>query len=74
VRILAATATSEEAALELYDRIREAGFAARILSRATEGGGLTYELRLGGYANAAEAEAAAAVLQARTGLKPVVAP
>jgi hypothetical protein len=74
VRIRAATATSEEAALELYDRIREAGFAARILSRATEGGGLTYELRLGGYANAAEAEAAAAVLQARTGLKPVVAP
>jgi hypothetical protein len=73
-RILAATATSEEAALELYDRIRAAGFAARILPRATEGGGWRYELRLGGFANPAEAEAAAAVLQARTGLKPVVAP
>jgi hypothetical protein len=69
-----ATVASEEAALELYDRIREAGFAARILPRATEGGGWTYELRLGGYANAAEAEAAASVVQTRTGLRPVVGP
>ncbi len=72
--ILAAAATSEEAALELYERIRAAGFAARILPRATEGGGWRYELRLGGYASAAEAEAAATVLRAMTGLKPVVTP
>ena len=72
--ILVAAATSEEAALELYERIRAAGFAVRILPRATEGGGWRYELRLGGYADAAEADAAAAVLWAMTGLKPVVTP
>ncbi len=71
-RMLVATAASEEAALELYDRIRDAGFAVSILPRATQAGGWTYELRLGGYANAAEAEVAASVLQAGTGLKPVV--
>lgn len=72
--ILVAAATSEKAALELYERIRAAGFAVRILPRATEGGGWRYELRLGGYADAAEADAAAAVLHAMTGLKPVVTP
>lgn len=71
-RVLAATAASEEAALELYDRIREAGFAARIRPRAAEGGGWNYELRLGGYSSAAEAEVAAARLKAATGLKPGV--
>jgi len=69
-----ATAASEEAALDLYDRIRNAGFAARILPRATEGGDWTYELRLGGYANAAEAETAASIVQARTRLKPIGEP
>lgn len=71
-RVLAATAASEEAALELYDRIREAGFAARIRPRPAEGGGWNYELRLGGYSSAAEAEVAAARLKAATGLKPGV--
>jgi len=71
-RVLAGTAASEEAALELYDRIREAGFAARVRPRAAEGGAWRYELRLGGYSSAAEAEAAAARLQAVTGLKPSV--
>lgn len=71
-RVLAGTAASEEAALELYDRIREAGFAARIRPRAAEGGGWTYELRLAGYSSAAEAEVAAARLQAATRLKPTV--
>jgi hypothetical protein len=71
-RILAGTAPSEEAALELYDRIREAGFAARVRPRRTEGGGWNYELRLGGYSSAAEAGVAAAHLQATTGLKPSV--
>ncbi len=71
-RVLAGTAASEEAALELYDRIREAGFAARIRPRAAAGGGWTYELRLAGYSSAAEAEVAAARLQAATRLKPTV--
>jgi hypothetical protein len=71
-RVLAATAASEEAALELYDRIREAGFAARVGPRQVEGGGWSYELRLGGYSSAAEAGVAAARLQAATGLKPSV--
>jgi cell division septation protein DedD len=71
-RVLAGTAASEEAALELYDRIREAGFAARVSPRAAEGGGWSYELRLGGYSSAAEAAVAAARLQAATGLKPSV--
>jgi len=70
--VLAATAESEEAALDLYDRIREAGFDARILPRVGEGRGWNYELRLGGYSSAEEAGVAAARLQAATGLKPSV--
>ncbi len=73
-RVLAGTVASEEAALELYDRIRNAGFAARIRPRAAEGGGWSYELRLVGYSSAAEAEVAAARLKAVTGLKPSVGP
>lgn len=68
-RVLAATAASEEAALDLYDRIREAGFAARIRPLEAEGGAWNYQLRLVGYATAAEAGVAAARLQAATGLK-----
>jgi hypothetical protein len=68
-RVLAATAASEEAALELYDRIREAGFAARIHPLEAEDGVWNYQLRLVGYATAAEAGVAAARLQAATGLK-----
>jgi len=71
-RVLAATAASEEAALELYDRMREAGFAARIRPRAAEGGGWNYELRLLGYSSATEAEVAAERLKAATGLKPSI--
>ncbi|MCX7165775.1 MAG: FecR domain-containing protein [Rhodocyclales bacterium] len=71
-RVLAATVASEEAALELYDQIREAGFAARILPRQREGTGWNYEVQLRGFANAAEAEVVAARLKAATGLKPGV--
>ena len=71
-RVLAGTAASEQAALELYDRIREAGFPAHIRPRQTDGGGWSYELRLVGYSSAAEAEVAAARLKAATGLKPGV--
>jgi len=72
-RVLAATATSEEGALELYDQIREAGFAARIRPREAQAGGWNYELLLGGFSSADEAGVAAARLTAATGLKPGVA-
>ena len=71
-RVSAGSAASEDAALELYDQVREAGFAARIRPSEVEGGGWRYEVRLGGFSSAAEAEAAAARLKAATGLKPVV--
>jgi hypothetical protein len=71
-RVLAATATSEEGALELYDQIREAGFAARVRPRAAQAGGWNYELLLGGFSSAGEAGVAAARLKAATGLKPSV--
>jgi hypothetical protein len=70
-RVLAGSAASEEAAFELYDRIREAGFAARIRPHEVEGG-WRYELLLGGFAGADEAAVAAARLKAATGLTPVV--
>jgi hypothetical protein len=71
-RVLAGAAANEEAALELYDQIRDAGFAARIRPSEVEGGGWRYEAFLGGFASAAEAEVAAARLKAATGLKPAV--
>jgi hypothetical protein len=70
-RVLAGSAASEEAAFELYDRIREAGFAARIRPHEVDGG-WRYELLLGGFASADEAGVAAARLKAATGLTPVV--
>jgi cell division septation protein DedD len=71
-RVLTGAAANEEAALELYDQIRDAGFAARIRPSEVEGGGWRYEAFLGGFASAAEAEVAAARLKAATGLKPAV--
>jgi hypothetical protein len=68
--VLAATAASEEAALELHERIRAAGFDVRIRLREVEGGSWSYELRLVGYASAAEAAVAAARMRAATGIKP----
>ncbi|MDP2826237.1 MAG: FecR family protein [Sulfuritalea sp.] len=68
-RVLAASAVSEEAALELYDQVGEAGFAARVRSQEVEGGGWRYEVLLGGFASADEAAVAATRLQAATGLK-----
>ncbi len=68
-RVLAAMAASEEAALELYARIREAGFAVRIRPRRVEAEGRRYELLLGGFSSAADAEVAAGRLKAATGLK-----
>ncbi|MCM2287505.1 MAG: FecR domain-containing protein [Sulfuritalea sp.] len=71
-QVRAGSASGEEAALELYDRVRDAGFAARVRPRAAEGGGWRYEVLLPGFASAAEAERAAARLKAATGLKPDV--
>ncbi len=68
--VLAATAASEEAALELHERIRAAGFDVRIRLREVEGGSWSYELRLVGYASAAEAAVAAARMRTATGIKP----
>lgn len=71
-RVLAGTAFSEEEALELYDRIRRAGFGARIRPQTTGDGGWKYEVWLGRYASAAEARAAATRFEVATGIKPRV--
>ena len=68
--LLAGSAASQDAALEIYDEARNAGFAARVRPLALEGGGLRYEVTVGRYASAAEAEVAAARLKAATELKP----
>lgn len=70
--LLAGSAASQEAALEIYDQARDAGFAARVRPRAVEGGGWRYEVAVGRYASTAEAEVAAARLKAATELKPTV--
>lgn len=70
--ILAGTATSQEAALEIYDQVRDAGYAARMRPLAAESGAWNYEVAIGGFATRAEAETAAARLKAATELKPVV--
>lgn len=71
-RVLVATAASEEAALEIYDQVREAGFAARVRTAGTESDGWRYEIMLGGFAGAVEAEVVAARLKAATKLAPSV--
>lgn len=70
--ILAGSAASQDAALEIYDQVRDAGFAARMQPRAVEGGEWRYEVAIRGFASAAEAEAAAARLKQATELKPTV--
>lgn len=69
--LLLGTASSQAAALETYDSARDAGFAARIRLREQDGA-THYDVVAGGYASAAEAEAAAGRLRAATELKPVV--
>jgi hypothetical protein len=70
--ILAGTAASQEAALEIYDQVRDAGFAARVRPRAVEGGEWRYEVAIRGFASSAEAQVAAARLAKATELKPAV--
>lgn len=70
-RVVAGTGDSQAAALEIYDAVRNAGFAARIrLIGAADA--RRYEVTLGGYASAAEADVAAGRLKAATELKPRV--
>ncbi len=71
-RVLAGSAGTEAAALEIYDQARDAGFAARIKPREAEGDAWSYEVVLTGFASATEAEVAAARLRAATELKPSV--
>lgn len=71
-RVLAAAAANQADALELYDQVRAAGFAARIRPRRAEAEGWRYEVLVDGYSSASEAAVAAARLGAATGLKPSV--
>jgi hypothetical protein len=71
-RVLAGSAGSRAAALEIYDEARDAGFAARITPREAEGDAWSYDVVLTGFASEAEAAVAAARLKAATELKPSV--
>lgn len=69
---MAATVETSAAALALYDRLREAGFAAHIRPirpHATEGSGWRYQVLLGGFPGAMEAKVAAFRLKPLTGLE-----
>lgn len=69
-QLLAATTSSEDGALELYDQLREAGFAARIRPKADllKGTSWDYDVLLTGFANEEEAKVAAVRLKERTGI------
>ncbi len=70
-KVVAGVAGDNESALELYDRVRAAGFAAKLRPRAAEGG-WRYEVLLAGFANADEARVLAARLKALIGLEATV--
>jgi hypothetical protein len=71
-RVLAGSAGTEAAALEIYDQARDAGFAVRIKPREAEGDAWSYDVVLTGFASEAEAGVVAARLKAATELKPSV--
>jgi hypothetical protein len=71
-RVLAGSASTEVAALEIYDQVRDAGFGARIKPREAEGDAWSYDVVLTGFASEADAGVAAARLKAATELKPSV--
>jgi hypothetical protein len=58
--------------LEIYDEVRDAGFAARIKPREADGDAWSYDVVLTGFDSAEEAGVAAARLKAATELKPSV--
>ncbi|MBI2308909.1 MAG: FecR domain-containing protein [Rhodocyclales bacterium] len=68
-QVLAGVADSEEAALALYDRIRAAGYPARIRPQAAGEGGYRYALLVPRLASRADAEALAARLRLELGLE-----
>ena len=61
------TADTQKAALEVYDRVREAGYAAEIRP-VKEGDKSAYAVRLANLPSRAEAEALAASLKGQLGL------
>lgn len=69
--LLAATTSSEAAALDVYDTLREAGFAARINPRpdVLAGKAWDYDVLLAGFASEEEARVAAMRVKARTGIE-----
>ena len=66
-RVELAQAQSQAEALALYDRLREAGYPARILPLGAEGG-LVYSVRIASLASEAEASALAARLKDTPGV------
>lgn len=71
-KVLVGAAATQPAALEIYDEARGAGFPARIKPLPAEGDNWRYEVVIGGFATATEAEVAAARLKAATELTPTV--
>lgn len=59
---------SESGALALYDHLRAAGYAARIMPQAASGGGYHFSVRILQLASKADAEALAARLERSLGL------
>lgn len=66
-KVLAASVASQAEALQLYDALRTAGYAARILP-AREGEALRYEVAIGQLPSQAEAAALATQLRGRLGV------
>ncbi len=66
-KLTLAMADTQAAALEVYDRVREAGYPAQILP-TTAGDKSVYAVRLANLASRAEAEALAASLKGQMGL------
>jgi hypothetical protein len=66
-RVVLLEADTQEAALAVYDALREAGYAAEIRP-ARAGERLTYTVRIGSLPSRAEAEALAARLRGRYGI------
>lgn len=71
-RVIAAAATDNDAALELYDRVRAAGFGAKLRPQPAGANAAAatwiYEVVVPGFASESEARAAAARIKAATGL------
>ena len=66
-KVVLATVEDQNAALEVYDRVREAGYAAEIRP-SKEAEKRTYAVRIAGLPSKAEAEALAAQLRGRNGV------